>query len=378
MSHLRILFVDDDNIQRERFQDAISDWNAANAPKTFDPVILETSDAAAEALKHSRFDCALFDLKLEKGEAHAPNLTGNQLALEGLDEFGIPVGIISGFIEDVSEEVEARPLLRTFRKVPGAFDEAVGWLGGLWDMMEVLAATRRRIRRSGAEIFARRVWPRWDRFRELSADGDAQIEAVVTRQYAGHIAELLGIDGVGNPDWHPVESYIHPALQDGRAHTGDIFRLDGDLWVVLSPPCDMAADVEDVLLAKCMPDLDPVWSNKVAQLRAALAAGEVSANLRRYFSDLTNQNLEVSKHFLPPLDGHPLRVDFKRLATRPLAELTAALGERVASISPVFLTNLTQRFGAYISRTGQPNIGVEHFGRGVPAEPVAAAEAGVA
>ena len=31
------------------------------------------------------------------------------------------------------------------------------------------------------------------------------------------------------------------------------------------------------------------------------------------------------------------------------------------TISSPFLANLIQRFGSYISRTGQPNIGVDHF-----------------
>jgi CheY-like chemotaxis protein len=356
---LRILFVDDDALQQDRFQDAIADWNAANAPRTFTPIIIDNPVEAAEALQTTRFDCALFDLKLAAGEGQG-NLSGNQLARTGLAEVGMPVGIISGFPEDAAEDLQEGHLVRIIRKKAGAFAEAVNWFGGLWDMMEVLAATRRRIRRSGAEIFASRVWPRWDAYRDVAVAG-GQLEPIITRQYAGHIAELLGVDGGENPDWHPIEAYIYPAFQDDRAHTGDVFRLDDELWVVLSPPCDMAARVDDVLLAKCTPDLSEAWDAKVARLRQALAAGEVSNSLKTWFTDHINQNNEISKHFLPPLDGQPLQVDFKRLAVRPLAELEANLGSRRASIAPAFLTNLTQRFGAYISRTGQPNIGIHHF-----------------
>jgi hypothetical protein len=370
-----MLFVDDEPIQQERFQDAVSDWNAANAQKTFEPVILSGSASAIEALTHARFDCALFDLKLATGEGTDTNLSGNRLAKIGLEDVGMPVGIISGYPEDVAEDLAQRHLVRAFRKTPGAFGEAVSWLGGMWDMMEVLGATRRRIRKSGAEIFAGRIWPRWQAYRDVALAGSS-LEPIVTRQYAAHIAELMGLDGGENPEWHPLEAYLLPALHSDRIHTGDIFREEGSLWVVLSPPCDMAADVTDVLLAKCATDLndqDPSWQSRLEQLRNGIAAGQIPAKVGKYFRDLVNQNIEVSKHFLPPLDGHPLRVDFKQLQVRPLADLQAELDQRIASVAPAFLTNLTQRFGAYISRTGQPNISIDHF---ADAEPAIAAGVG--
>jgi hypothetical protein len=52
-------------------------------------------------------------------------------------------------------------------------------------------------------------------------------------------------------------------------------------------------------------------------------------------------------------------VEFKTLRTVPSNDLD--LGKRIASIAPAFVPNLVQRFGAYVSRTGQPNIEVSHF-----------------
>ncbi len=76
-----------------------------------------------------------------------------------------------------------------------------------------------------------------------------------------------------------------------------------------------------------------------------------------------NQNLEPSRHFLPPLPSEedPLLVHFSEVVTMPIAELNAVLENRVASIAPTFLSNIVQRFGAYISRTGQPNIDIARF-----------------
>jgi CheY-like chemotaxis protein len=376
VNRLKILFVDDDPLQHDLFRDAVDDWNEKNAPKVFVPILIDNVTDAVLALEDRRFDCALFDLKLPAAEGPGKLLTGNELARTGLDELGVPVGIISGFPGDLSVELAGRKLVRTFVKAAGASAEAMNWFGELWDMMEVLSATRRRIRRSGAEIFARRIWPRWGTYRDLAIVGEDGLERIITRQYAGHIAELFGTDTPENPEWHPIEAYIHPALQDNRAHTGDIFQKDGQFWIVLSPPCDMAVgSIDDVLLAYCDKNLLENWNAKVEALRIAIAAGEVSKGLKGFFSSLINQNVEASKHFLPPLEGAPLMVNFKKLTTRPLAELNATLEDRVASVSAPFLINLTQRFGAYISRTGQPNIDIHHFAKTPAVAQVLAANA---
>jgi hypothetical protein len=185
----------------------------------------------------------------------------------------------------------------------------------------------------------------------------SQDEEVVT-----HIAELLGIDDGENALWHPYECYIRPALLDDRTHTGDIFQLDERLWVVLTPQCDMANDnVSEILLAAINLGR-PDWDAMVGDLgKGGLSNKRVEAR-DKYFRRLINQNIEVSQHFLPPLQaGPPLMVQFTELAMRPLAELNASLGAREASVAPAFLPNLIQRFGAYMSRTGQPDIAARHF-----------------
>jgi hypothetical protein len=54
-------------------------------------------------------------------------------------------------------------------------------------------------------------------------------------------------------------------------------------------------------------------------------------------------------------------VDFKKLMTLSLEDLQKQLPQRKASVATPFLANLTRRFGAYISRVGQPDIDVSHF-----------------
>jgi hypothetical protein len=174
---------------------------------------------------------------------------------------------------------------------------------------------------------------------------------------------MLGLDGDGNAPWHPYECYIHPALLEDRAHTGDIFRIDGTLAVVLTPACDMATQKADVvLLAAIDEDGQPDWEAHVAQLGQDVS-NNVATKRDKFFAKLVNQNVDVSEHFLPPLaNGPPLMVRFREVSTQPLAWLNANLAHREASIAPAFLPNLVQRFGAWVSRTGQPNIEINHFG----------------
>jgi hypothetical protein len=176
------------------------------------------------------------------------------------------------------------------------------------------------------------------------------------RSYASHIAEILGLDSDDTAKWHPFENYIRPALQEARSHTGDIFQLDGMLWVVLTPQCDMATKkTKSVLLACCEsnPKVE-TWKEAIAGLKSDSAKQKRSAE--EFLGKLINQ-AQPGSHFLPPLvNGQPMTVNFKHLRTIDLSELEGKLSDRIASISPPFLTNLTQRFGAYVSRVGQPNI----------------------
>lgn len=359
---MRILFVDDDAGQQDLFNDAINDWNAGQEQRQFEAAMLSSPEEALSVLGRERFDCALFDLKFPAAGAPGQKLVGNQLARSGIEQYGIPIGIMSGEPGDLDADIAARGLLRTFVKNPGAYEAAVGWFASLWEMMEVLAASRARIRRSEAELFIGRIWPRWQNYSALTAGG-AQLEAIVTRQFASHIADALGADGPDNPLWHPFEAYTFPRAEDQRAGTGDIFRLDEQLWVVLTPACDMAAgNIGHVLLAHCNTEMLDTWPAKRQQMIDFNAAGQPhSGGVQKYFRDLVNQNVESSRHFLPPLEGAPLLVNFKQIQTVPLAELTEQLTQRVACIAPTFLGNLIQRFGAYISRTGQPNLDIGFF-----------------
>jgi CheY-like chemotaxis protein len=363
LTQKQILFVEDNPRQQDLFRTAVGEWNAAQEGKEFVATLLSGFEQAKEALDRTRFDCALFDLRLPTGKGHpAEEPSGNQLAHIGLRGNGIPVGIISGKPGDLDEEFRDSATVKLFFKgdPDDPYRQAIDWFAGQWQMMEVLAASRSMMRSSAAGLFALRIWPQWATLPKLP---EARLTEIVTRQYVTQMAELLGLDDPANAEWHPFENYISPALQEGRAHTGDIFDIAGQLRIVLSPQCDMATKkVVNVVLALCDKKAVQGWEEKLTQLREPKSEKEkVSAN--RYFTDCVNQNLPASLHFLPPLPGEkePFYVKFQDLITIDIKELNSSLKLRQASISPPFLSNLIQRFGSYMARTGQPNIDIQQF-----------------
>lgn len=362
MSEMRILFVDDDEGQQDLLQAAIDDWNEDNAPKKFVPVMCSTASEAWDALTIGRFDCALFDLKLPAEDGPGVRLTGNDLAKAAVTEYGIPAGVISGEPQDFESPSDPPGLMRSFAKGPAASERALAWIAGFWDMMTVLSDARRRIRRAEADVFLKRLWSQWAQYSGLRQVDGERLGVIVTRQFASHIAETVGVEADAEQGWHPFESWVAPPFPGSKLATGDIVRRDDGLWVILTPPCDMAGEkVDSIIMAFCDPDLPDKWADKVKSLSEGIGKGEVSNSLKSFFTGLINQKSEASKHFLPPLNGRSMVVDFMRLSSVSLTELKADPGSRVATVATAFLPNLTQRFGAYFSRTGQPNIDVDFF-----------------
>lgn len=366
MKRQYILFVEDEKFNHELFSYAVQDWNAAHAEqgKEFVPEIATSYEDAVTALARFKIDCALLDLRLpEKSDGKENPTFGNKLANEVLFIQGLPLAILSGHPDEVDESLKDGELVNTFNKGDkNGFEHALAWLAEKWDMMETLRAAKASIDEMSATVFANRLWPSWNTISQLEQGNQGKLIKIIARQYVSHIADILGLDGELGIKWHPYENYNVPSLFPDRAHTGDIFERDGDLWVVLTPQCDMANQkITNVILAKCVSGIEH-WENNIELLKNPPSETQ-KKKANKFFGDLVNQNLAASSHFLPPLPGKaaPLMVDFSDIHTVPLVDLNKQLKTRVASVSNPFISNLVQRFGSYISRTGQPNLEIDHF-----------------
>ena len=356
-----ILVVEDEERMITLTNDALEDWNEANEAdeRCFVAVFAKSLEGAEQEFFFRKIDCALIDLRLpsdDDAKDTNPDI-GNNLATEVLLEKGIPVAIISGNKREADPDLLSYGTVQAFKKADDGHEKAVGWLAKQWELMDALRAVRQRLEQSTGEVFARRIWPNWSQMADSIGHDSERLATAIARQYASHTAEFLGQDG---DDWHPFETFIIPSYIHERAHTGDIFSLDGECWIVLTPQCDMATSkVPNVLLAKCSPEVKG-WEEKLKALKEAKSNTQ-REKAARFFRDLVNQNLPPSQHFMPPVPGQsrPLLVQFSEIQTMPLDKLNGFLDARIAAVSQPFLSNLVQRFGAFISRTGQPNTNIE-------------------
>jgi hypothetical protein len=367
MSELSLLFIEDDDLVVDLFERALDDWHAKHAKegRRFRLDLKGTAEEAQDALLRTRYDAALVDLRLPAGGKAAKDPIGNNITKYIISDLGIPVAIMTGNPGEVDDALEAdnSPVRIFFKNDKTAYDDAMNWIGSWWEMMEYVSAARQQLRKASSDIFMKRLWPAWGQFSNILKNGGSgdELRMIVARQYVTHAAELFGLDGPGGTKWHPFECYVIPSLSE-RVATGDIFKRKDGHWVTLSPACDLAmGNIKNVVMAKCI-DAPADWEERLKIWKEA-PEGEKKEKASRYFLDRVNQNIGTAKHFLPPLPGtgQPKLVDFQQLQTVPLDELRADLKSRIGSIAQPFLSNLTQRFGANISRVGQPNIEITHF-----------------
>lgn len=358
-----ILVVEDEGRMMTLMKEALEEWNNASkdSNRSFRAVPVSSLKDAFDAIHDLRIDCALVDLRLPSGETGAKSSpeTGNALATDLILKKGMPVAVVSGHPTEVDPKLAEFPL-KAFDKADDGYENALSWLGEQWALMDALRSVRDVLDQTTGDVFARRIWPNWSKMNNAMGNDNQKLATVISRQYASHTAELLSQETAG--DWHPFEHFIIPSYIADRAHTGDIFSFSGINWIVLTPQCDMATGkVPNVLLAECSLGADK-WAENVASLKAADSKNK-KKDPTKFLRDFVNQNLPASVHFLPPLPGtdEPLLVQFGKIRTIPMMEINGQLGARIASVSPPFLGNLVQRFGAFISRTGQPNIDVEHL-----------------
>jgi hypothetical protein len=173
----------------------------------------------------------------------------------------------------------------------------------------------------------------------------ADFEAVLARHVVAHIHDAL-LDA-SNGEAHPEETYFRPPIKD-RLDTGDIVKYESELWVVVTPRCDLANKdkVSTVLIARCE-WIGEQWGAKEGKNQP----------------QLVQHGRSPKQHFLPlmrDVDGKligPWMVQFHDLRAIPMGKVPELLTpNRWASLAPQFVPSLVERFGAYFSRIGTPSL----------------------
>jgi hypothetical protein len=349
-----ILIAEDDEEAIASWKRDITEFNRdANHLFRYVPEFVKSRRAAIGALDRIRINCAAIDLRLPEDDdaaGHQAEPVGNDVLEKLLVEVGVPAVVYSGYPQEASERVQASAI-RIMSKKGGGQMEALLWLAGHESLMSAMEVTRKRIAEESARLFSQSIWPRWEKTWKNMGDGNA-LAGVIVRQTASHVAEQLGMP----PHFHhPEEFYIVPPLAVDRLNTGDMVKVEGNVYVVVTPRCNLARDQypAHLMLAYCKP-MEGIWT----EIRNQFGGDEkrqkkASEELHLYAS----QGKSISTHFLPPCgEAGPWLVQFREIMTVPSVQVPALLETRFASVAGQFVPNLVQRYAAYLGRIGQPDL----------------------
>lgn len=349
MEFCEILIVEDDEQAIEGWQRDIREFNRLEKkPFKYQALYAKTMEEALRVLSRTRIDCAVVDLRLPRGaNGQSDQAMGNEVLAQLLAEVGVPAVVYSGHPAEASEAVQ-QSNIKVLQKQGNGGAEILESFADQAGLIEAMEQVRSRIAKETARLFNGSIWRRWEATWRSSDQGVTT--DVIARQTASHIADSMSLP----PGfYHPDEFYIVPPLHTARLDTGDLFTIEKETYVVMTPRCNMANVMPKNLLL-CL--LRPV--SQWADIRDALkgnAKNQESASKK--IRTLATQAHATSSHFLPPCgELGPWLVDFQEVLTIPSVDATKLLPFRIASIAPHFVPNLVQRYASYHGRIGQPDI----------------------
>lgn len=351
---VRILVVEDNSDQRELYRDAAAEKQTGDLQ--IELVERPSADEAKKELLSKDFDGAIVDINLSPGDPG--EASGNEVLLEITEKHRFPVLVVSGNLQNLDNRITSSGFLKTFER-DSPNEEIFDYLLKVHctGITRILGG-RGLIERYLGEIFWRHLasdFENWDA-------GKRDSERTLLRYTVGHLAEYLDRpDGDGNEYYHEAEFYIIPPITE-HISTGDIVERDGNCYIVLSPPCDVAVRGED----DGKPDIN-AESIVLAPLVLVDRASFIQNGLIKDGGDRDNgrgrerllEDLIKGKQekyvFLPGYRSiGPAIADLQNLCTWALDEFLGA--NRLATVSGAFLKDIQSKFAAYYGRQGQPDL----------------------
>lgn len=349
---LHVLLVEDEESNVQQWNEAVILHNADKENKGFmiETMNVNSVKAAKYCIEMHRFDAVIVDLRLQTEKGVAENNTdGNDLVKHLIKHH--PVGVIVNTGQRAEADDYKCDQVIVHDKGEG-LDGIFNWLAQNNDVFLQLRTTKSTFNRETAKLFFKSIWPRW---RHLKGDGSvdaAGLSDVLVRHVIAHVHDSLL--NIGGGAVHPEEAYFVPPLKDSL-DTGDLLVDEEGTWIVVTPRCDLAhvGKTATILLASCE-GIAEKWN----ELVVANSDGS-----RKQQTRLTQHDSSHKQHFLLPLRDlngtarGPWMVQFQKLKVMPAEEALVDLpSKRFASLSPMYIPSLVERFGAYFSRIGTPGI----------------------
>lgn len=375
MKEINVLVVEDTQATIEEIRDAVELANEEWAEKEV-TMVLETASTFEDAKRllsssDRKYDAAIVDIHLAEDAGSDPadpgsDMGGKRLVQLIFRDFQVPVFVYTGtpgHLDELKEHVSA--FFKIYKKGEKAVEDILQEItdihgGGILDMLGD-AGVLNTFKKHFHDIF----------WKHLALSGEYWLAPErrdgLKRYVAQHMMEYLEQSASpahgGFSDVYPAESYISPVVKK-HVYTGDILKKQGgSLWIVLTPACDMALQIE-----KTNEKGEKYYIRKAEFiLLAHLTPWKEMAGVTDKEGNLVTKYLTVLDKFNSPTFNRfsflpkslfmgACFIDFQRLESIPQDDVeNSQKYKTIATVASPFLKDVVAKFSYYYSRQGAPS-----------------------
>lgn len=358
---MKLLLVEDNEMDQQLCQTAVADFNEDNSPFRVDLEVCGNVTEAEQKLNESDFDGVIIDMKLTSSEPDGGNQVIQQIK-ESLNR--IPVVIMTG-TPDVAEQNEF-PLIDICKKGDIQYRQIIDQFQSIYrtGLTRILGG-KGLIEQKLTTIFIKNLLPAltnspsgkrsWIKYAESD---DTRTEKALLRYTLNHLLQHLDND---INFCYPEEMYIYPPI-NSRINTGSILKKKDseNHFIVMNPACDLAERGD----GRC--NTDRALLVEIQSLREIFPNfnwDDLSNNNKNDLKKIYKNNKSFYYHWLPKTDFYLGGViNFRRVFTYTEKEINTLFDPPEIQISAPFLKDMISRFSSYYARQGQPDIDIAATG----------------
>jgi len=369
---VRVLLIDDDEgirtTQQVNLAERLSDRGIMAEVD-----VAATLSEAREKLQSTPYDVAIVDLRFDQVGA-ASDEGGNDVIREITTTQVIPIIVYSGFPDDLLDKYRHEGLIYVAEKkrVEVLVHQIESWIQQrVFEIFSESGPLSRELRKAIQRTMWGHISKYWGSFQH---EDSSALYRTIARLFATILRDQLSSDPAlaevsGEVTIHPGESYIFSTPRRFLS-PGDILQLDGGLWAVLTPACDLVpradgnAKATRVLLAHLDSYAEIAKGSAGSELRAQFrslkdADPSKQSKAREFFARMLRhdyKNADARRFFLTPFASFTGgAVDFLalRVADYTPSVIGTLVSSRIVSLNPTLAAELSTRFSRFFNRLGQ-------------------------
>ncbi len=240
MKNINILIVEDKQSHIAEWRDAIFEFNLladrADKKTELSCEFAKSYGEAKKLLTTYNFSVAIVDIRLaeDNGEPNENNTKGNDVLLDIVRSTMCLTWVYTGQRTDAEIPPYLEDYIELVDRAGYSKSELLEKLESKQDILDSITEIKQQFSQSKAEHFYSSIWPRWSLW---SQDEKEFTDKAIVRHMATHLhASFLN----ETKNVHPEEYYFTGPMIEGYLDTGDITRVDGKHFILVTPRCEIA------------------------------------------------------------------------------------------------------------------------------------------